>query len=373
VPSKFVDLVPQVVRNHDGRDVWVLNGKQIAVVGSTAPAGFPEFPASRPRVYADLQPGSFDAVERLRYMDQAGSWAQVLYPNVGGFGSQHFLGVNDPNLQLMCVRAYNDFVHEWAAADPRRLIGIISLPFWDVDAAVTEVERCAELNFRGVLFTGEPQRFGLPTIGHPHWDRLWSVARAAALPVHFHIGGGEDDMRSSITARVEAHGAAEAETYCAVDLFMKNGIQCADLITSGVLQRLPDLQFVSVESGIGWIPFVLEAADYTYLGATRSGRRRGDELLPSDLFRRQVYTTYWFESVAPQLLLETIPVDNILFETDFPHVACLFGNIRETIDTGLAAAPPGVREKILWGNSARLYRIDDPDPADLDRIARLAA
>jgi predicted TIM-barrel fold metal-dependent hydrolase len=86
-----------------------------------------------------------------------------------------------------------------------------------------------------------------------------------------------------------------------------------------------------------------------------------------------VYSTFWFEQVALTHSLDKIPVDNILFETDFPHVACLYENIRETIEAGLAGAPASVRERILRQNSAALYRIDDPTPADLTRMAQFAA
>ncbi len=362
VPSKWVDRVPHVVRD-GGEDVGVLDGVRIYTVGATSAAGFPGFPARRPKVYGDLHPGSYDAAARLAYLDEAGIWAQLLYPNVGGFGSQQFRKIPDPELQVACIRAYNDFLHEWASIDPRRLITVISVPFWDVAAAVREVERCAPLGFRGVLFTGEPQRFGLPTLGDRHWDPLWSAAQAAGLPVHFHIGGGEDNMRELITSRVPGHGAAGAEAFTAVNLFMKNGIQCADLITCGVLARFPDLKFVSVESGIGWLPFVLEAADYSYLGASREARSQAGDLLPSELFRRQVYSTFWFEQIAPTRLLDVVPVDNILFETDFPHVTCLYGNIPETIEAGLGHAPPEVQHKLLWDNGARLYGIEGPDGA----------
>ena len=82
------------------------------------------------------------------------------------------------------------------------------------------------------------------------------------MPVHFHIGGGEDSMSAIMSAeRLEAHGYPGTEAYVAVQLFMKNGIRCADLITCGLLPRFPDLKFVSVESGTGWLPFMLEAAD----------------------------------------------------------------------------------------------------------------
>ena len=147
----------------------------------------------------------------------------------------------------------------------------------------------------------------------------------------------------------------------AIDLFMKNGVQCGDLITSGVLPRFPDLKFVSVESGCGWLPFVLETADYTWLGMSRNHRVRLEgDVLPSELFRRQVFLTVWFEQVAPHHLLNQMPVDNLLFETDFPHNACLYGNIRETIEASWGDAPADVRHKILWGNAAKLYGITEP-------------
>ena len=60
-------------------------------------------------------------------------------------------------------------------------------------------------------------------------------------------------------------------------------------------------------------------------------------MLPSELFRQSVYVTYWFESVAPKHFLDVIPIDNVLFETDFPHTTCLFGNIQETIEAGSRA------------------------------------
>jgi len=138
-------------------------------------------------------------------------------------------------------------------------------------------------------------------------------------------------------------------------------VQCSDLITSGVLNRYPDLKFVSVESGIGWLPFMLEATDYSWLGAFRPGRERtAEDVLPSELFRQSVYVTYWFESVAPKHFLDIVPTDNVLFETDFPHTTCLFGNIQETIASGLGHIDSGVRRKILWENAAGLYRIVEP-------------
>ena len=361
VPARYLDHVPHVVRGDDGKDAWVLDGNRFYNVGVTATAGWHEPFPSGPATYEECHPAAYDASARLRYLDEAGIWAQVLYPNVAGFGSQRFLSIPDDDLKLVCVRAYNDFLRDWASADPRRLITIMTTPFWDVDAAVAEIERCAGTGHRGILFTGEPKRFGQPHLGDPHWDRLWSAAQAIGMPIHLHLGSG-DTASSFSPDRIAAHGTAATYAYTSTELFLKNGLQVADLLTSGVLPRFPDLKFVSVESGIGWIPFVLEAVDHAYL----EGRADHDsqwELLPSEYFARQVYACYWFETVAPRRLLGEIPVDNVLFETDFPHPTCLYRNLREKIEAGLAGVPEDIRRKFLWENAARLYSVEPPSPA----------
>ncbi|HVM65909.1 MAG TPA: amidohydrolase family protein [Acidimicrobiales bacterium] len=361
VPSRYVERVPHMVRNDAGRDIWVVDDEHLSTVGYTAVAGWPTPFPDAPPTLEDCLPAAYDAAARVRMMDELGIWAQVLYPNVAGFGSQRFLQLRDDDLKLVCVRAYNDFLRDWASEAPERLITIMSVPFWDIDAAVAEVERSAHAGHRGILFTGEPQRFGLPFLGEHHWDRLWAVAQDAGLPVHFHIGSG--DVGSSYTPeRAAAHGPAATNAYTSIEMFLKNGLQVADLITSGVLPRFPRLQFVSVESGIGWVPFVLEAADHGYL-AGRVNHECEWDMLPSEYFRRQVYACYWFERVAPARLLGEIPVDRILFETDFPHPTCLYGNVREQIEASLAAATPDARRKILWENAAALYGIAVPTEA----------
>jgi predicted TIM-barrel fold metal-dependent hydrolase len=291
-------------------------------------------------------------------MDGNRIWAQVLYPNVAGFGSQKFLQIDDDALKLVCVEAYNDFLRDWASADPRRLITIMSMPFWDVDACVREIERGAAAGHRGVLFTGEPQRFGLPYIGERHWDPLWTAAQDAGLPIHLHIGSG--DVGGVFNpARVAAHGTAATYALSSVDLFLKNGLQVADLLLSGVLPRFPDLRFVSVESGIGWIPFVLEAVDHSYREA-RPHRTSEWEFMPSEYFRRQVYATHWFETVPLRKLLDELPVDRLLFETDFPHPTCLYEDVAGRVEAGFGALDPELRRKLLWGNAADLYGVADP-------------
>jgi uncharacterized protein len=335
----------------------------LASVGLTATAGVGSF-NKPPKNYEEMHPGAYDAKARLKYMDQMGIWAMVMYPNVGGFGAQQFLKLGDPELMLTCVRIYNDFQSEWASADARRLLPITSIPFWDVAAAVKEVRRCAAMGHKGILFTGEPQYYGLPLIGEPHWNPLWEVAVELDLPLSFHIGSG-DMTEGLVKSRIAAYGKMAAFTELAVDIFLRNGLQLNDLLMSGVLARYPQIKFVSVESGIGWIPFMLEALDYQFKGNSVAEEHPEFDLLPSEYFARNVYACYWFEQTAPRRLIDKIGVDNVLFETDFPHPTSLYGEeVQARIKGGLSDCEESVRRKILWGNSQKLYRVTPPSAAD---------
>ena len=133
-PEKMRDRVPRVTTGKDGHLSWEVGGESLlANPGMTATAGRGNM-QNPPKNYEEMHPGAHNAQERLKYMDEMGIWAMVMYPNVGGFGAQEFLKLNDPELMLTCVQIYNDWQTEWASVDARRLLPITSLPFWDVGA-----------------------------------------------------------------------------------------------------------------------------------------------------------------------------------------------------------------------------------------------
>ncbi|MSR13250.1 MAG: amidohydrolase [Gammaproteobacteria bacterium] len=362
VPAKMRDAAPRVETDSAGRAWWWLGQHRIVSVGLTATAGTGDF-KHPPKGYDDMHAGAFDPHARLKYMDDMGIWAMVLYPNVGGFGAQDFLRLGDPELMLTCVQVYNDWQTEWAAADSRRLLPITSTPFWDVPAAVREIRRCAAMGHKGILFTGDPQSFGQPILGDRHWDPLWEVAVELDLPVSFHIGSG--NMESGLLRdKIKGYGRMAAFAEVSVGLFLNNGRQLCDLLMSGVLARFPKIKFVSVESGIGWVPFVLEALDYQFLGNHVADDRPEFDRLPSEYFAKNIYACYWFEQTAPRRLLDKVGVDNILFETDFPHPTSLFGDeVHARIASGLDDCDENTRHKILWGNAQKLYKVTPPDAA----------
>ncbi len=360
LPEKWRERAPRIERNADGADVWTFGDAQRVIpIGHTAVAGWPEpFPAA-PLNMDQVPKAAYDAVARLEYMDEVGIWAMALYPNIGGFGNESFLGLKEPELMLSCVQAYNDWLLEWTAPDPRRFIPIMATPFWDVKATATEIRRCAKRGHKGILFTGAPQEFGFPYIGDAHWQPLWDAAQEVGLPISLHIGGG-DISKEFPLERIAAHGLSATVATQTVALLMKSGIQMVDVVLSGILPRNPGLKIVSVESGIGWIPFVLESMDYTFEYANVRRERPEFELLPSEYFARQVWACTFFEEFAPARMLDVIGTDRVMFETDYPHPVCLYGNVRSKIDAAFGPHTEETRRKVLFDNAARLYAVPSP-------------
>jgi uncharacterized protein len=151
----------------------------------------------------------------------------------------------------------------------------------------------------------------------------------------------------------------------AIALLLQNGRQISDLIMSGVLARYPTIKFVSVESGIGWIPFVLEAMDYQFHGNNVREERPEFDLLPSQYFARNVYACCSFEQTALPRLIDEIGADNVMFETDFPHPTSLYGEeVHSRIEGGLSNCEETIRRKILWQNAQKLYKVTEPSAED---------
>jgi predicted TIM-barrel fold metal-dependent hydrolase len=181
----------------------------------------------------------------------------------------------------------------------------------------------------------------------------------------------EDGMQRE---KMKEYGRMATFTEISVNVFLRNGMQLNDLIMSGVLARYPKIKFVSVESGIGWVPFVLEALDYQFKDNRVTEERPEFTMLPSEYFARNVYACYWFEQTAPRRLIDKVGADNILFETDFPHPTSIYGkDVNERIKGGLSDCEAGVEHKILWSNAQKLYKVSGPTAADETKLAAATA
>lgn len=366
VDEKHAKAVPHVRLNESkDRMEWFIGDEFVSLAPSGTVAGYRLPPPSSPKKFEDAHPAAFDIEARLELMDEAGIWAQVLFPNVGGFGNDAFLKIDDAGLRLECVRAYNDFLAEWIAPAPERFVAVCAVPFWDMDAAVEEIERSLKMGHKAILFSGKPDVYwGQAALADPVWSPIWELASEHDVPVAFHVGGADPTAgwqhrgykgmpnRTRFTANV-------------VSNFFGNAQTIADLIFGGVLERFPKMKVASVETGIGWIPFMLECMDYQFL--EHNVRERSPELvlMPSEYCRRQIYSSFWFEEVAPQRLIDVIGVDRVMYETDFPHPTSIWPpeRMRDQIQRSLEGVPDDVRDRVMWKNAAELYGLDVPASA----------
>jgi predicted TIM-barrel fold metal-dependent hydrolase len=236
------------------------------------------------------------------------------------------------------------------------------VPFWDVEATVKEIGRAWKKGHKGVLFTSEPEVFGQPPLADPQWEPVWSTAEDLGLTINFHIGSGDlTQLRGGFKGNGRQANYAKLTTM----LFLDNSRAVMEVIISGICHRHPSLNIVSVESGIGWIPFVLEALDWQWLNSGVRQEHPEYDLLPSEYFKRQVYGCFWFERASARAAINILGPDNILYETDFPHPtsmspgpASVADVPKDYIEQNLADLPDDVLRKILHDNAARLYHLD---------------
>lgn len=364
VSKKWGDLVPHQIQSSRGRPRWVIGGKLPPNLAAFGEAERKEGEMiSRLVMLGETDKASWDPHERLVRMDEFGTYANIIYPNVGGFGSGRFLDLGEPELMLECVRAYNDFLTDWCAADRKRLIAITALPFWDVAASVAEIERCAKKGHKGVLFGAEPEVFGQPLLADPHWSPIWEKAQDLGQPINFHIGAG--DIFGGFSKGFPGNGPRANYAKFTTGFFLDNYRSIAEVIVSGICHRYPRLNFVSVESGISWIPFLLRSLDWQWLSTRVPDEHPEYDLLPSEYFRRQIYGCFWFERAEAVSAIELYP-DNFFFETDFPHPTSQAPGpsspegkkARDYVEEVLVGLPEENLRKVLHDNAARVYRLD---------------
>lgn len=369
LPSKYQDRAPSVAWDEAADDFrWKVGGVWLSAVGEYCTAGWREPFPSHPPTLEEADHATWDPAVRLQRMDEYGIQAQILYPNLIAFDTHTFLHELGPEMATECVRVYNDFLAEFAQADPKRLVPLMVLPFWDVEESIKELHRAHSIGHRGVLFAALLKRIGMAGIGNEQWTPLLSEVEEMGLSINYHIGFGVRSKESSEAGHAKlTKSALEARTnrrafVRQTALSHSSSVEAAaDTILRGVCKRHPNLTFVSVESGFGYWPYALDQMDW-FWHSSGAAKEFKDDLLPSEYWRRNFLCTFWYERSSVALLPDF--EDNVMFETDFPHESALAPGLgcatsaRETVRQNLSELPVQTLEKVLYSNAARLYGIE---------------
>jgi predicted TIM-barrel fold metal-dependent hydrolase len=290
-----------------------------------------------------LRAGGWDPAERLKDMALDGISAEVLFPTL----AKQAWVTGDQELEEACVRVYNDWIIEFCSAAPERLWGLAMLSLYDVDGAVSELERCKNEGLRGAYMPVGPD----PSYPYSaeHYEKLWAAAQALDMSLNLHINSGLGyARRNSKRAGVLPDGVHKFDCMKAL----------GDIIGSGVLDRYPELKIVVSEAGVGWIPFFAQEFDaYT-------GKRSKLAMPPSEYVWRNVYGAFISDQVGG-FLISKYGQDNFMWSNDYPHPACIWPGASGVIERDLGHLTPEVRANVLVGTAARVYNGGQlPPPAD---------
>jgi predicted TIM-barrel fold metal-dependent hydrolase len=326
---------------------WCYEDHRASVKRTIAAAGYPAEEVELKGVtYDDMRPGCWQPAARLADMDRNGVEAQLCFPNYARFCGQQFLWGQDRELARLCVRAYNDWmVDEWCGGSGGRLLPLCLVPLWDVDLAIEELRRNAARGVRAIAFSEIPAYLSLPSLYEGSWERFFAACQETGTVLAMHIGSGTKVPQTSPDAPVAVQG---------VMLFGNTVGSMCDFIFSGVLHRFPDLKLLYAESQIGWIPFLLERADDLWLThrAWAESQRYCPEP-PSTYYRRQITSCFFKDRLGVELL-ERVGVDNIAFETDYPHQDGTWPRSREAAAEQFGDLDERVIRQIARGNAIRL-------------------
>ncbi|HZQ84049.1 MAG TPA: amidohydrolase family protein [Acidimicrobiales bacterium] len=250
------------------------------------------------------------------------------------------------------MQAYNDWmVEEWCGESNGRLIPLTLIPLWDAVLAGQEVRRNAARGVKAVCFSEIPPFLGLPSIHDPsnYWDPFFAACAETGTVINMHIGSSSKMPSTSADAPPAVGSTITFANAC---------YSLVDWLMSGVFTRFPDLVIAYSEGQIGWIPYVLERADVVW-EENRAWGGVADKVLepPSQLFRKHVYGCFFNDAHGLRSIAD-IGVDNITYESDYPHSDSTWPNTRQIAEEQMKGLDDETITKIVRGNAIRMLSLD---------------
>jgi predicted TIM-barrel fold metal-dependent hydrolase len=348
LPAKFRDRAPRHERMELG-DAWVIPGTKPFPFGLNQCGGLPPEEYRLWIRWEEVRKEAYDVPTRAAAQGRSGVAAEVMYPSPRIAIAVYGLSETDPEYHLALIRAYNDWLSEYCAADPQRFVGLALAPAGgDVEASVREVERALALPaMRGVQINK------YPTIGqrlHRNDDPLFQACVEAGAAAHIHVGLAQSE--SSTPA--QGHEFVGAFTGCF--RFYDPPIRMAEMIYTGLLDRFPDLQVMWAEVDVGWVGYLMEQLD-DRIARQNPANRVQLRMKPSDYFRQNFYYTVVKDAYGIRNR-DMVGADRIMWSSDFPHATCDYPDYAGAIAHDFKDVPADELALMLKGNAARLYGLE---------------
>ncbi|HXY93031.1 MAG TPA: amidohydrolase family protein [Acidimicrobiia bacterium] len=351
VPARYRDHSPRVVTDEHGDQQWWYGDVKGRNLGLNAVAGKPrEMFNVNPSRYEEMRPGCYDVHERVRDMSAGGQLAGLNFPNWTGFSGQVLNQGPDRDVNLVMIQAYNDWhVDEWCGAYPERFIACGILPLWDAELAAKEVRRLSGKGCHAVTFSENPEALNMPSIHSGNWDPLFAACDEEGTVLCCHVGSSS--KASSTTSDAPASVPMTLSSTMSI-------YTLGDLLWADFWWKFPTLRFSLTEGDIGWIPYFLQRAEHVqdrHSGWTRQTFPDGKG--PRDVFLERILCCFINDAVGVKLI-DLYNVDNVCWESDYPHSDSSWPNGPETLAPLFDPLADDVIDKITHDNAMRHYRFD---------------
>jgi predicted TIM-barrel fold metal-dependent hydrolase len=344
LPANLRDRAPKL-ESVDGGSAWVLDGLTPVPLPATAATGSGYRHSTRadgkPVTFDDVLPGATDPAERLKAQDSDSVDAEVLYPSPDLWDA--IATLEDRDLKLACTRAYNDWIAEFSAHSPDRLIGLAKIPTTTCEDTRDELLRAVnDLNLRGVILDAWPCG---GTSADADNDPFWDAVNDTGVPVslHYAVGAGQRTAPPSGIAPGLKPPVADA---------------AVPMVAAGVFDRFPKVRLVFAHADAGWAFHWLEFMDIAYVRHRHLDiyKLADPDAVPSEYIRKHSWFTFHQDRPAVKYRSK-VGVTNLLWASHFPAEESDWPDDRQQAMRLTNEVSADERQALLADNTARLYRL----------------
>jgi predicted TIM-barrel fold metal-dependent hydrolase len=276
-----------------------------------------------------------------RSMDALGLDYQIVFPT-----PMLTLGMHPQDeIEVALSRAYNRWMVERILPEDERIKGLLYLPFNTPDACVELVkEHAGNPSVIGFTVTSTRNK----PVHHNNYMRLYAMIEEIGKPLAFHSGFNWGDPSFLQLNRFISMHALSFVHYSLIHM--------TNWIINGLPERFPKLKLVWVESGLAWIPFLMQRLDHEFQMRTCEAPLL--KRLPSEYMREMYYTSQPLEKSNMKLLQATMDAFNaetqLLYASDWPH----WDFDPPSAITTLPLLSEQAKRNILGLNAARLFNLE---------------
>jgi len=292
-----------------GKNYWEYQGNVRPSIGLNAVTGRPlEEYGMEPTALDQLRDGCWDVHARIDDMDVNGIAASLCFGNSIGFDGQTFHKAPDKKLALRHLQAWNDWHYdEWCMAYPGRFIH------------------------------------------NDYWDPIYKAIVDNDLTIACHIGSGNPAPHASMETPIEAWIST-------MPMSVAQGV--ADWLQLEELHQYPDMRIVVAEGSIGWVPYLMERADFSNWRHKAWTKSRFQDIKPSELMKRHFCHCFLWDPYGIKNLAE-VGEENVTYEVDYPHSDALWPDAAEHLWEQVKILTDDQIEKVTHLNAIKWFRFDD--------------